>query len=123
MPAQPASGRVVLLTGAAGGIGTAMTRALLAAGHSVAAVDRDRAGLEKLAALAAGQAAGARLHAIVAELESARDPALGGVASPDPPVAVVEAAAVAVDEPARGVRDQLAERRDAVLERHPLSVR
>jgi NAD(P)-dependent dehydrogenase (short-subunit alcohol dehydrogenase family) len=71
MHAQPAPGRVVLLTGAAGGIGTAITHALLAAGHSVAAVDRDRAGLEKLAALAAGQAAGARFHAIVAELESA----------------------------------------------------
>src|SRR5437867_751878 len=69
--AQPAPGRVVLLTGAAGGIGTAITRALLAAGHSVAAVDRDRAGLEKLAALAAGQAADPRFHAIVAELESA----------------------------------------------------
>ena len=34
------------------------------------------------------------------------------------PAVVVEAAAVPVDEPARGLRDELAERRDAVLERH-----
>ena len=35
----------------------------------------------------------------------------------DPAVGVVQAAAVAVDEPAAGVCDQLAERRDAVLKR------
>jgi hypothetical protein len=31
----------------------------------------------------------------------------------------VQAAAVSVDEPAGGVRDQVAARRDAVLTRHP----
>lgn len=39
-------GRVVLLTGAAGGIGQVMTEALLTAGHSIAGVDRDAAGLD-----------------------------------------------------------------------------
>lgn len=40
--------RVVLLTGAAGGLGTVMTTALLEAGHAVAAVDRDEHALERL---------------------------------------------------------------------------
>ncbi|HEY1310198.1 MAG TPA: SDR family oxidoreductase [Pseudolabrys sp.] len=45
--------RVVLLTGAAGGLGTVMTTALLEAGHAVVAADRNAAALEKLAAIAA----------------------------------------------------------------------
>jgi NAD(P)-dependent dehydrogenase (short-subunit alcohol dehydrogenase family) len=52
--------RVVLVTGAAGGIGAAITKALVADGHAVAAVDRDVAGLERLAA--------DRIHPIVADL-------------------------------------------------------
>jgi NAD(P)-dependent dehydrogenase (short-subunit alcohol dehydrogenase family) len=55
----------VLLTGAAGGIGKVMAEALLAAGHAVAAVDRDAAGLDKLAAVAGARE---RLHAIPADL-------------------------------------------------------
>jgi NAD(P)-dependent dehydrogenase (short-subunit alcohol dehydrogenase family) len=62
------TGRVVLLTGAAGGIGAAMTEALLGAGHAVAAVDRDAAGLSRLVERHA--AASDRLHPIVAELGS-----------------------------------------------------
>jgi NAD(P)-dependent dehydrogenase (short-subunit alcohol dehydrogenase family) len=42
--------RVAIVTGAAGGIGRAMTRGLLAAGIRVAGVDRDREPLEALAA-------------------------------------------------------------------------
>jgi hypothetical protein len=52
------------------------------------------------------------------ELEPARDPAPAVVPPADPPGRVVEAAAVPVDEAAGRVRDQLAERRDAVLQRH-----
>jgi short chain dehydrogenase len=44
----PLRNRVALLTGAAGGIGRVMTRALLDDGHSVAAVDRDADSLERL---------------------------------------------------------------------------
>src|ERR1700730_7893090 len=63
------SPRVVLLTGASGGIGRVMTEALLAAGHSVAAVDRDAAALTRLAARHGG--AKDRLHPIVADLATA----------------------------------------------------
>jgi len=62
-------GRVVLLTGAAGGIGAAMTAALLAAGHAVAAVDRDASALERLAARHGGVKD--RLHPILADLGTA----------------------------------------------------
>lgn len=56
--------RIVLITGAAGGIGQAMVAATLAAGHAVAALDRDRAGLAALAAAHPGAA----LQAIEADL-------------------------------------------------------
>ena len=46
--AQATQKRVVLLTGAAGGIGRAMTHALVAAGHAVAAVDRDGVAMAQL---------------------------------------------------------------------------
>ncbi len=57
--------RIVLLTGAAGGLGKVMTQALLKDGHSIAAVDRDAAGLDRLQ-----QALGTadRLCAIAADL-------------------------------------------------------
>ena len=42
--------RVAIVTGAAGGIGRAMTQGLLAAGIRVTGVDRDREPLEALAA-------------------------------------------------------------------------
>ncbi|MFL6935103.1 MAG: SDR family NAD(P)-dependent oxidoreductase [Xanthobacteraceae bacterium] len=66
------SARVVLLTGAAGGIGRVMAAALLADGHSVAAVDRDGAGLEQLTKRASQEGASDRLHAIVADLQDER---------------------------------------------------
>ena len=62
---MPTQSRVVLLTGAAGGIGRVMTQALLADGHAVAAVDRDAAGLERLKSL---PGAGERLLVIAADL-------------------------------------------------------
>jgi NAD(P)-dependent dehydrogenase (short-subunit alcohol dehydrogenase family) len=61
--------RVVFLTGAAGGIGREMTAALLAAGHSVAAVDRDATALDRLVADHAK--AKDRLHPIPADLATA----------------------------------------------------
>ncbi len=67
---NPASGRVVILTGAAGGIGRAITEALLADGHCIAAVDRNAEALEQLSAGLHGSDAAGRLHPIVADLGS-----------------------------------------------------
>ncbi|MFT8244303.1 SDR family NAD(P)-dependent oxidoreductase [Roseomonas sp. BN140053] len=51
------AGKVIAVSGAAGGIGEALTRRFLAEGGAVAAVDRDGAALDRLAAaLAAGEA-------------------------------------------------------------------
>ena len=58
-----ADSRVVLVTGAAGGIGAAITKALMDVGHSVAAVDRDA---ERLNQLATSE----RIHPIMADLAS-----------------------------------------------------
>jgi hypothetical protein len=63
-------GRVVLLTGAAGGIGRVMTQALLADGHRIAAVDRDAASLDRLVALCR---AGDRLLPVAADLNREDD--------------------------------------------------
>ena len=60
--------RVVLLTGAAGGLGTVMTLALLEAGHAIAAVDRDHAALQKLATLPAVAQHRGRFLALPADL-------------------------------------------------------
>src|SRR4029077_11077140 len=62
--------RVAIVTGAAGGIGTAMTRGLLAAGIRVAGVDRDRGPLESLAASAREQGTADTLLTIQTELTS-----------------------------------------------------
>jgi hypothetical protein len=53
-----------------------------------------------------------------AEAQAADDPALPGVMAPDPPLRVVQAAAIAVHEPPRRVGDQLALRRHPVLQWH-----
>lgn len=60
--------RVVLLTGAAGGLGTVMTTALIEAGHAVAAVDRDTTALEKLSAAPIVAEHRARFLALPADL-------------------------------------------------------
>ena len=60
--------RTVLLTGAAGGLGRVMTQALLADGHSVAAVDRDAASLDRL--VAGAKHGRDRLYPITADLAS-----------------------------------------------------
>src|SRR5438876_6848081 len=53
-----------------------------------------------------------------AEPEPARDPPLPVVAAADASIVVVQAAAVAVDETARGIGNQVAQWCDAVLQRH-----
>lgn len=60
--------RVVLLTGAAGGLGTVMTTALLGAGHCIAALDRDGAALRRLTALPEVAQAAKRFLPLEAEL-------------------------------------------------------
>jgi NAD(P)-dependent dehydrogenase (short-subunit alcohol dehydrogenase family) len=60
--------RVAVITGAAGGIGRAMVRGLLAAGLKVAGVDRDRGPLEAMAAGAREQGKAAELLTIEADL-------------------------------------------------------
>lgn len=60
--------RVVLLTGAAGGLGTVMTTALIEAGHAVAAVDRDTAALDRLSAVPAVARHRERFLALPADL-------------------------------------------------------
>jgi len=68
--ASQTSSRVVLLTGAAGGIGRVMVDALLADGHAVGAIDRDAPGLERLTALPASRAGRDRLHSVIADLST-----------------------------------------------------
>jgi NAD(P)-dependent dehydrogenase (short-subunit alcohol dehydrogenase family) len=70
--------RVAIVTGAAGGIGTAMTRALLAAGIRVAGVDRDREPLEALAASAREQGKADDLLTLQTDLTN--DSAVEGIA-------------------------------------------
>jgi NAD(P)-dependent dehydrogenase (short-subunit alcohol dehydrogenase family) len=62
--------RVAIVTGAAGGIGRAMVRGLLAAGIRVAGVDRDREPLEALAANAREEGKGSELLTIQTDLTS-----------------------------------------------------
>jgi NAD(P)-dependent dehydrogenase (short-subunit alcohol dehydrogenase family) len=67
-PAMAETQRVAIVTGAAGGIGRAMTRALLAASIRVAGVDRDREPLEALAGSARERAKGSELLTIQTDL-------------------------------------------------------
>jgi NAD(P)-dependent dehydrogenase (short-subunit alcohol dehydrogenase family) len=69
--------RVAILTGAAGGIGRAMTRALLAAGIRVAGVDRDREPLEALAASAREE--GKADHLLTLQVDLANDATVGEI--------------------------------------------
>src|SRR6266849_6650264 len=64
--------RVAIVTGAASGIGRAMTLGLLEGGIDVAAVDKETAWLDELASLAAGQAFTGGLRTVRADLS---DPA------------------------------------------------
>jgi NAD(P)-dependent dehydrogenase (short-subunit alcohol dehydrogenase family) len=59
--------RIFLVSGAAGGIGSAMVASLLAAGHQIAALDYDANGLD---ALLAAHGSHPNLHAIEADLST-----------------------------------------------------
>lgn len=62
-------GRVVVLTGAAGGTGRSIAQSLLAEDHCVAAVDKDEAALQRLTEDFHEYNAQKRLHTIVHDLE------------------------------------------------------
>ena len=62
------SRRVVILTGAAGGIGRAIAQSLLADGHCIAAVDKDEGALRQLTDEFQEYNAAGRLHTIVRDL-------------------------------------------------------
>jgi NAD(P)-dependent dehydrogenase (short-subunit alcohol dehydrogenase family) len=66
------SSRVIILTGAAGGIGRAIAQSLLADGHCIAAVDRDAGALRRLTDEFQESSAAGRLHTIVQDLGLAR---------------------------------------------------
>src|SRR6266699_214778 len=71
MQSRPGGGRVVLLTGAAGGIGTAITQALLGDGHFVAAVDKSESALSRLSLVCGRTDVSERLCPILADLADA----------------------------------------------------
>jgi NAD(P)-dependent dehydrogenase (short-subunit alcohol dehydrogenase family) len=62
------SGRVVIVTGAAGGIGRAIVQSLLADGHCISAVDRDEEALRRLAGEFKEFDTADRLHTNVCDL-------------------------------------------------------
>lgn len=66
---------VVVMTGAAGGLGRVMTAGLLAAGRSVVAVDVEqaRAGLDEVVAAARAAGAGDRILPLIASIRSEAD--------------------------------------------------
>ena len=65
------AGKTAIVTGAASGLGRAMAMGLIGAGFHVAAVDRSAAGLESLAAAAAGQPGTVQpIHADLAQPDS-----------------------------------------------------
>ncbi len=66
MDELPLSGRVALITGAASGIGEAAARAIADAGASVAALDRDAAGLDRV--VSELEKAGAKALALTLDL-------------------------------------------------------
>jgi hypothetical protein len=79
---------------------------------------RERGGLVREEELREASGLHQRLSMPAAEPEATDDPASAVVVQADPAVRVVQAAPVAVDEAASRIGDQLAERRDPVLERH-----
>jgi NAD(P)-dependent dehydrogenase (short-subunit alcohol dehydrogenase family) len=77
-----AQSRVAIVTGGGGGIGSAIADALLAAGHCVAAVDRNVNALDRLCARHHSKKTNDRLHAVAADVaaEGACGRAVGEIA-------------------------------------------
>jgi len=74
---MPMTPRVAIVTGAAGGIGKAMVRGLLAAGIRVVAVDRDREPLETLTATSREQ--GKSVHLLTVQTDLTEDSAAAAI--------------------------------------------
>src|SRR5262245_34194196 len=69
---QQLSGRAALVTGAAGGIGRELVRALLGAGANVMATDVADAGLKQLADIMAREGVGRRLGTLHLDISDPR---------------------------------------------------
>jgi rhamnulose-1-phosphate aldolase/alcohol dehydrogenase len=114
-PPRELQGRIALITGAAGGIGSAVARALTAEGACVVATDRDEEGVRAVAAELGDVAVGVRADVLdeLSVVESYRDAVLafGGVD------VVVSNAGIASSAPIEETTVELWDRNNDILAR------